>query len=358
MTLSMYNTYWGNKMHRNTLLLENNTTFKDAIAVLDKNGNGFLALVNKSNKLIGILTDGDIRRAILDSKTELLDIINKNPMTMNVEDSREKIVHKLKKLHRRHMPIIDQDSILQDVVILDDEEFDLKSNWVVIMAGGLGTRLGELTKNVPKPMLEVGNKPMLEHIIEMFVSHGFTKFMISVNYKAEMIKEHFKDGQDLGIEVRYLEETKKLGTGGALSLIDLDLDEPFFVTNGDVITSIDYERLLDYHKENTSSATMCVKKSSYQIPYGVIELDHKNNIVDLKEKPKYEFFINTGIYVFNPEVLKYIPEDSFFDLPDLFKILNEKNHVKKSYEISDYWIDMGQPEDYKNIINKMKVFNE
>ena len=336
------------------MILTDSSTFKDAIKILDKNGNGFLAIVDENKELIGILTDGDIRRAILDNKTNLLDIINKNPMTMDSGLTRQNVVHRLKELHRKHMPIVDQNGILHNVITLDDEEFDLKPNWVVIMAGGLGTRLGELTKDTPKPMLEVGNKPMLEHIIEMFVSHGFTKFMLSVNFKAEMIKEHFKDGQDLGIEVKYLEETKRLGTGGALSLIDLDLDEPFFVTNGDVITSIDYEKLLDYHKENTSSATMCVRKSSYQIPYGVIELDNQNNILDLKEKPKYDFFINTGIYVLNPEVLKHVPKNEFFDLPSLFKLLNEEGYVSKSYEISDYWIDMGHPDDYDKIVNKMR----
>ena len=338
----------------NVLILDDNTTFKDAIKKLDQNGNGFLAVVNENNKLVGILTDGDIRRAILDNKTNLVDIINHNPTTMNFDSSRQQIVHKLKKLHRRHMPIVDNDGFLLNIVTLDEEEFNLKPNWVIIMAGGLGTRLGELTKETPKPMLEVGNKPMLQHIIDMFVLHGFTKFMLSVNFKAEVIKEYFKDGQDLGIEIKYLEETKRLGTGGALSLVDFDLDEPFFVTNGDVITSIDYEELLEYHKKNVSSATMCVRKSSYQIPYGVIEVDDKNNILDLKEKPKYDFFINTGIYVLSPAVLNYVPKDEFFDLPTLFKILNEKNYTTKSYEISDYWIDMGNPDDYHKIITKME----
>lgn len=339
------------------MVLTDSSTFKDAVEILDKNGNGFLAIVDEDQKLIGILTDGDIRRAILDNKTNLLDIINKDPITMDISSTRKNVIHRLKELHRKHMPIVDQDGKLHHVITLDDDEFDLKPNWVVIMAGGLGTRLGELTKNTPKPMLEVGNKPMLEHIIEMFVSHGFTKFMLSVNFKSEIIKEYFKDGQDFGIEVKYLEEIKRLGTGGALSLIDFDLDEPFFVTNGDVITSLDYEKLLDYHKKNNVSATMCVRKSSYQIPYGVIELDNENNILDLKEKPSYEFLINTGIYVFNPEVIKYVPKNKFFDLPSLFKILNEKGYVNKSYEISDYWIDMGHPDDYEAIIKKLENKN-
>jgi len=217
----------------------------------------------------------------------------------------------------------------------------------------MGTRLGELTKDTPKPMLKVGDKSMLEHIVDMFVSHGFTKFMLSVNYKAKIIKEYFKDGNDLGIEVKYLEESQRLGTGGALSLIDIDIEEAFFVTNGDVITSINYEHLLEEHNKSDSSATMCIRKSSYQVPYGVVEVDKKNNIVDLKEKPKYDFFINTGVYVLSPEVLGYIPKDEFFDLPALFHQLNEQGHINKSYEITDYWIDMGMPDDYDEINSKM-----
>jgi dTDP-glucose pyrophosphorylase len=336
------------------LVLSETATFKEAIQILDNNGNGFLAITNESGQLVGILTDGDIRRAILNNKTELLEIMNTNPITMQDGESRKNIILHLKENHRKHMPIVDENMVLKDVVVLDEEEFNLKPNWVVIMAGGLGTRLGELTKNTPKPMLKVGAKPMIEHIIDMFVSHGFTKFMLSVNYKAEVIKEYFGDGSKFGIEVKYLEEKKRLGTGGALSLINIELNEPFFVTNGDVLSSLNYEKLLKYHKEQSSTATMCIRRDSYQIPYGVIEVDNENNIKGMKEKPVKEFFINTGIYVLEPEVLNYVPKDEFFNLPSLFSLLKEKNKFTKSFEITDYWIDMGKPSDYKAIIEKME----
>ncbi|PHO10270.1 nucleotidyl transferase [Malaciobacter canalis] len=331
------------------LVLSEIATFNEAIQLLDSNGNGFLAITNDSNQLVGILTDGDIRRAILNNKTELSEIMNTVPMTMQEGKSRKNIILKLKELHRKHMPIVDENMVLKDVVVLDEEEFNLKPNWVVIMAGGLGTRLGELTKDTPKPMLKVGAKPMVEHIIDMFISHGFTKFMLSVNYKAEVIKEYFGDGNKFGIEVKYLEEKKRLGTGGALSLIDIELDAPFFVTNGDVLSSLDYEKLLEYHKEQNAIATMCIRKDNYQIPYGVIEVDEKNNIKAMKEKPIKEFFINTGIYVLNPEVLSYVPKNEFFDLPSLFDILKNESKSIKSFEITDYWIDMGKPSDYEKI---------
>ena len=336
------------------MILSSDSTFKEAIRIIDQNGNGFLAIVDNDNALIGILTDGDIRRAILDDKTELLDIINKEPVTMDNTATKQQVLHRLKELHRKHMPIIDEDGLLHDVITLDDEEFDLKPNWVVIMAGGLGSRLGELTKDTPKPMLMIGEKPMLEHIIEMFSSHGFTKFILSVNYKSEVIRDYFKDGTEFGVEIKYLEEAKRLGTGGALSLIDSEFHEPFFVTNGDIISSVDYEKLLDYHNKSSSSATMCVRRSSYQVPYGVIDIDNKNNIVDLKEKPKYNFLINSGVYVLSPEVLKFVPKDEYFDLPTLFALLKSEGYVNKSYEISDYWIDMGRPDDYESILNKFK----
>jgi dTDP-glucose pyrophosphorylase len=339
------------------LILSHDATFKDAIQILDKNGNGFLAVVDKTNTLVGILTDGDIRRAILDNKSDLLDIINKAPATMPEGSCSANVRNQLKKSHKKHMPIVSVEGVLKDVITLNQDEFNLKPNWVVIMAGGLGTRLGKLTRDTPKPMLNVGGKPMLQHIIELFISQGFTKFMLSVNYKAEIIKEFFTDGKELGVEIKYLEETKRLGTGGALSLINVDLNEPFFVTNGDVITSIDYDEMLNYHKVSNSKATMGVRKSTYKVPYGVVETDAQNNIIELQEKPEYSHFINTGAYILEPEVLPFIPKDEFYDLPNLFESLSKIGNVTKSYEISNYWIDMGHPEDYELIKQKFETDN-
>ncbi|WP_375724887.1 nucleotidyltransferase family protein [Arcobacter sp. KX21116] len=339
------------------LILTKNIKINDAIKLLDKNGNGVLPVVNISNKLLGLITDGDIRKAILNNNLNIEHIINKNPFKLHISSSKTQIINYLKKIKRRHIPLVDENNNFIKIFTLDEVDFNLKSNWIVIMAGGLGTRLEELTKNIPKPMLRVGTKPMIEHIINMFVSHGFTKFILSVNYKAELIKEYFKDGSDFGIEVRYLEEKKRLGTGGSLSLIDIEIDEPFFVTNGDVISSLNYEEVLDFHKEQQSIATMCIKKDSYQIPYGVIEIDNKNNILNIIEKPVKDFFINTGIYILNPETLKYIPKNQFFDLPTLFDILKEKGNVTKSFEITDYWIDIGKKEDYLRINKIIRLEN-
>lgn len=337
------------------LVLNNETKFNDAIKLLDLNGNGVLPVVDEDQKLLGLITDGDIRKAILNNHLDLEHIINKNPHKLHVDTSKNQVINYLKKIHRRHIPLVNDENRFIRIFTLDEIDFNLKANWVVIMAGGLGTRLGDLTKDTPKPMLKVGAKPMVEHIIDMFVSHGFTKFMLSVNYKAEVIKDYFGDGSKFGIEVKYLEEKKRLGTGGALSLIDIELNESFFVTNGDVLSSLDYEKLLAYHKEQNATATMCIRKDSYQIPYGVIEVDEANNIKAMKEKPIKEFYINTGIYVLEPKVLNYVPKDEFFDLPSLFDVLKSEGKSTKSLEITDYWIDMGKPSDYEKINKDLRI---
>lgn len=340
----------------NKLVLEKNTKFHDAIKLLDMNGNGVLPVVDNNDILLGLITDGDIRKAILNNNLDLEHIINKNPYKLNINSSKNQIINYLKRVHRRHLPLVDNDNKFVKIFTLDEIDFNLKPNWVVIMAGGLGTRLGKLTEKTPKPMLKVGNKPILEHIINLFISHGFTKFMLSVNYKAEVIKEYFKDGSSFGIEIKYLEEKQRLGTGGALSLIDIDINEPFFVTNGDVLSSIDYEKLLEYHIRQDSIATMCIRRDSYQVPYGVIEIDEDQNFKDMKEKPINEFFINTGIYTLDPEVLNYVPKNEFFDLPNLFNILKNMEKITKTYETTDYWIDMGKPSDYEVILEKMENY--
>lgn len=335
------------------LTLSYHATFKDAIRTLDENGNGFLAIIDDSLKLVGILTDGDIRRAVLNNKNNLMDIINKEPLTMKKGIPKKLIFLKLKEIHRKHMPIVDDNGVLVDVVILDEIEFNSKSNIVVIMAGGLGSRLGELTKKTPKPMLHVGRKPMLHNLIDNFMEHGFTKFYISVNYKAEVIKSYFQDGSEFGIEIKYIEEDKRLGTAGALSLIKDKIENPFFVINGDILTTLNFEEVLKFHNDNHSMATMCVRKYEYQIPYGVVKSDD-SNISAIEEKPSFDFLINAGIYVLNPDLIASIPEDCFYDMPDLFKNLISMSKTTLSYEVVDYWVDIGQINDYEKVLNDFK----
>jgi dTDP-glucose pyrophosphorylase len=330
----------------NYLVLEASTKLEVAIRLLDSNGNGFLPVVDSNNKLIGIITDGDLRRGILNNNLELLAIINKNPTTVPGGTSHVLIKKKLKEIHRRHMPVVDENGILVEIVTLDEFEFVAKENWVIIMAGGIGSRLGELTKEVPKPMLLVGGKPILHGIIEHFKNQGFGKFVICVNYKAEIIEDYFKNGEWLGVEIKYTQEQKRLGTAGALSLIDFEINAPFFVVNGDVLTAINFEDFLNFHQTNNSDATMCIKKFRFDVPYACVDFNIDMDLLSLKEKPSFDYFVNTGMYILDPKILDEIPKESFFDMPQLFEEAINKNYLAKVFSMEEYWLDLGKPEDF------------
>ena len=323
------------------MLFSKDLVFKDLVAKLDYFGAGFLALVDGQDGLIGILTDGDIRRAILNDVQDIELILNKSPVTVPQGTPKAQIISLLKDIQRRHMPIVDADGKLIDVVSLDAVDFNRKPNQVIIMAGGLGTRLGDLTKDTPKPMLHVGEKPMIVRIVESFKDYGYTNFTISVNFESEKIKNYFKDGADLGVKVDYIEETKQLGTAGALSLMGNVNSHPCFVINGDVLTTLNFKDLMEFHVNSLASATMCVREHETEVPFGVVNVDINNNIVGLQEKPKVKFLVNTGIYVLNPEVLEYIPSDEYFGMPSLFEVLIGKGLPTKTYKIVDYWVDVG-----------------
>ena len=221
------------------LILEKEKTIKDAILLLNKNKNGFLAIVDSNSRLIGILTDGDLRRGILYDKKELELIINKKPITMPSSTSKEAALQKLREIGRRHLPLVDGNNTLTEIVTLGEDDFVIKKNQIFILAGGLGKRMGKLTKETPKVMLPVGSKPILEHIIVSFRKQNFTNFIISVKYKSKLIKEYFNDGSKLGVNITYIEEKNSLGTGGSLSLIKDDFLEPLIVINGDIVTTLD-----------------------------------------------------------------------------------------------------------------------
>jgi dTDP-glucose pyrophosphorylase len=339
-------------------ILKSTSTLEDLLINLDKSGEGFLPIVDDNNVLIGVITDGDIRRAFLNKVTDVHQIINKKPSTAEEDTTKEQAIAILKKSHRRHLPIINQENKLIRVVKLDNWEEFSRPNKVVIMAGGLGSRLGELTKDIPKPMLPLGNKPILENVINSFKSQGYTDFIISLNYKAEIIRNYFKDGSQLGVNINYVEETERKGTAGAISLIKEPFTHPFFVINGDILTTINFTELMDFHIQKNAIATMCVAQKSYTIQYGVVEFDETSNIVNLKEKPQYQFYINAGIYVLNPDVVNFIPKNEFFDMPSLFEVLKKNKLQSSAYQMNDYWLDIGLKDDYYRAINDASGLNE
>jgi len=329
----------------NTFILKKDSTFELAVEALDRTGLGFIAVVDETNLLLGILTDGDIRRSFLRKEFDLHSIINTNPEVMNETSSQQEIISRLKTLHRRHMPLVNDKMQLKSVFSLDDITFVTRDNPVVIMAGGLGSRLGQLTKETPKPMLNVGDKPMLQHLIEQFREQGFRKFIFCVNYKKNIIRNYFSDGAKLGVKIKYIEEEKRLGTAGALSLIKPSINVPFFVINADILVNINFMQLLNFHLKSQSLATMCVREFQMQVPYGVINSNSNNDLISLDEKPEIIFDVNAGIYLLDPSVNVYIPKNTFFDMPSLFEILIDKGLQSSVFQINDYWRDIGQIED-------------
>lgn len=328
---------------------------RETIQTIDKSALQIALVVDQQKRLLGTVTDGDVRRGILRGiavEEPVTKIMNSSPLVLRVGENRAPIINQAKALKLRHLPLVDDKNVIQDLIFVYGAEPDVnaeitpKDNLVVLMAGGLGLRLRPLTDKTPKPLLKVGEKPIIEIILNNFIKHGFRNFHISVNYKGDMIKDYFKDGSKWGVSIRYLDEKKRLGTAGALGLIQKKPKAPFIVMNADVLTNVDFSLLLDYHLSLNNSATMCVREFDYQIPYGVVRLE-KNKIVGIEEKPIMRSFVSAGIYVLNPDVFRYIPKNEYYDMPTLFEDLIRENHVTSVFPIREYWRDIGQIDDYR-----------
>ena len=331
-------------------LIYKNATVKEAAETIDSNSMLIAVVVSESNKLLGIVTDGDVRRAVLKGislESTVIDIMNCSPKTVSIKENAKNLVKLFKKTGYRHFPVINESGQIIGIRLLDEIHHTVKrSNWVVLMAGGLGSRLGDLTKDCPKPSLKVGNKPLLEIILENFIEHGFVNFYISVNYKAHMIEDYFGNGTKWGANIQYLKEENKLGTAGSLSLIPQNPELPLIVMNGDLLTKVNFQSLIEFHNEHNSCGTMCVREFDIQVPYGVVEID-QHKISSINEKPIHSFFVNAGIYVLSPEALNLIPEKSYFDMPALFEGMIKNGHETTAFPIREYWIDIGQTSDLK-----------
>jgi NDP-sugar pyrophosphorylase family protein len=195
-------------------------------------------------------------------------------------------------------------------------------------------------------MLEVGNKPILQTIVEQFAEYGYTNITMCLNYKSHVIKNYFRDGAGFGVKIEYILEEDRMGTAGALSLLNEKINEPFFVMNGDLLTNINFEHLHDFHLANNSVGTMCVRDYDFQVPFGVVNIEN-TKILSIDEKPTQQFFVNAGIYMLNPEVLDYIPHNQFYDMPTLFNKLIDENKVVISFPLREYWMDVGQMDEYE-----------
>jgi len=331
-------------------LIQSGTSIRDAIAVVDSGSAQICLVVDKQNRLLGTLTDGDIRRAILRSisfERPVSEILNADPYTTSVDDDKRDMLRIMRSNDIHQLPVVDQNNSVVGLVLLADlldapETFD---NWIVLMAGGFGKRLRPLTEDTPKPMLKVGNKPLLEIIIENFISQGFRNFYISVNYKASIIKSYFKDGDRWGISVRYLHEEQEMGTAGALSLIEQLPDLPLLIMNGDLLTNINFSHLIKFHQEQSSIATMCVREYDMRVPFGVVDIEN-DRITRIDEKPLHSFLVNAGIYLIDPSVIDLIPKNQKLDMTSVFEKVLSSGGKTTAFPIHEYWLDVGRQEEY------------
>lgn len=326
------------------------STIKEALQIIDLGAVKFAIVVDKQDKLIGTLTDGDIRRAFLDGKTlddKIETIYFKEPTVVNVNNTKEEVINLCTSKKIYQIPVLDNEGRVVSIDLLDELlKPEVHANKVVLMVGGLGTRLRPLTDNTPKPMLPVGGKPILQTIVEKFVSYGFVNIVMCVGYKSSIIQDFFEDGNKFGANIEYVLEEKRMGTAGALSLLGTKPDEPFFVMNGDLLTNVNFEHLLEFHLANDSIATMCVREYDFQVPYGVVNVE-KGKILSIEEKPVQKFFVSAGIYMLSSNCVSYIPENEFYDMPTLFEKLIGMNENTISFPLREYWLDIGRMEEYE-----------
>ncbi|MDP7353956.1 MAG: nucleotidyltransferase family protein [Desulfobacterales bacterium] len=335
-----------------SILISPDTSILKAIETINKGELQAALVVNDERQLLGIVADGDIRRGILRNiqlNEPVQKIMTKNYSVARSNDSNESIFALMKEKELRHIPLVDDRGRVTDLKVLFDLVIQKKErldNWVIIMAGGIGTRLRPLTNESPKPLLKVGGKPLLETIIENLRDHGLYRFFISINYRAEMIEQYFGDGTKWGIQIDYLREEKRLGTAGALSLLPEDPDSSLLVMNSDLLTKVNFRNLLDFHVQNNSTATMCVKEYEFIVPFGVVHLEG-SRLLGLEEKPTHRFFVNAGIYVLEPVALHTIPKGTYFDITTLFDNLLDSGRKTITFPIHEYWLDIGGESDYK-----------
>ena len=331
-----------------------NTPIKIAIERLNKVGIKIALVLDENYLLLGTISDGDFRRGMLSGLTledTVEKIMNKNPRTVNEGTSRLEILKLMNDTKILQIPIVDRNNFVIGLHLWDDISVQAKySNIMVIMAGGKGSRLHPQTENRPKPMLLVAGIPILEHIIKRARSQGFNHFIIAINYLGQIIEDYFKDGHKFGVKIEYLHEDVPLGTAGALSLLSNKPERAFIVTNGDVITDINYSDFLEYHTVQNAAATVAVHTHEFQIPYGVVQINGLE-VESYEEKPIVSSLINAGVYALDPDILDLITEPKFRDMPELLDISRDLKKKVIVYPLHESWIDIGRPIDLE-IANK------
>ena len=320
-------------------------TIRDAMSAIDAGAASIALVVGADDRLLGVVTDGDLRRALLrgvEIDEPLLPAINRAALIVTQDADRTEILDLMQARAISQVPVIDADGrpvavhLLREIVGATEI-----LNWAVVMAGGRGTRLGDLTTTVPKPMLLVAGRPILERIVLHLVGNGFRELYLSVNYLGHVIEEHFGDGSRFGCHITYLREHEPLGTAGALSLMPQAPTSPMLVMNGDLITQARVDAMVQWHGSGPQKATIGIRRYTHEVPFGCIELDG-DRVVSTVEKPRLVEVVNSGMYVLDPDVVRQIPRDTHIDMPDVIDTLLVDGFLVRGYEIEGDWVDIGQ----------------
>lgn len=351
------------------ILINETQSIKDALKKIDKAESKVLLVVDEDNKLLGTVTDGDVRRYILSGKGvkgSVREVCNKQPIYIkkkefSIEFAKKMLIQTKVKL----IPIVDNNSKVVDAIadkqVFSESELsafmvskiDLP---VVIMAGGKSTRLEPFSKIFPKPLIPIGDKPIIEIIIDRFKEQGAREYYVTLNYKGEMIKAYL-DNMDKDYEIKYIWESDYFGTAGSLKLLEEEISDTFIVSNCDVIVQTNFEEVINFHKSQKASLTVLSSIQHYKIPFGIVEFEDGGKVTDIIEKPEYTFTINAGVYVLNKECLRFIPEKTYFDMTTLISTLVKNKKMVVTYPVNENdYIDIGQWEEYKKAIEKLHIF--
>lgn len=320
----------------------------ESVRKMDAGGHQFIAVCDSEGRLLGTITDGDVRRALL--KGTQMDqpcsaVMHSTPKVCRREENFEVRRERMRNHGVRQLPVLDDQGKLVAIEFLDEVEVQHHDNPVVLMAGGSGVRLRPLTDQLPKPMLEVGDRPILETIVTTFAKQGFRDLWISLNYRGDLIESYFGDGSKYGVSIRYLREDQRLGTAGALALLPEPPKKTVLVMNADLLTQINFSSLLRFHTEHRAAATMCVKEYDFQVPYGVVKLEGVS-IADIEEKPVHNFFVNAGIYCLSPSLWESFTPGTPMDMTRVFEAARQRRLKTIAFPIREYWLDIGKMPDF------------
>lgn len=333
------------------VLLDEGADISAVAELLTATSMRIVLIVDEKRRLLGSVTDGDIRRAIL-SGAQLTDSVaramNRAPVTIEEQDVGKKALKIMQERDLLQLPVVNAEGAVIGLETMQSQVLKRsRENPILLMAGGFGRRLHPLTQKVPKPLLPVGNKPILETILEQLVEEGFVQFFLSVHYRSDQIEAHFGTGAKWGAQITYLREEKPLGTAGAIGLLDrAKIDKPLIVMNGDLLTRLNFGQLADYHDDHTGSATICVREYGLQIPFGVVHGEN-NQLTEIIEKPVHTVFVNAGIYILNPELLSLCSMGKPLDMPHLLKRAVADGEEIRMFPIHEYWLDIGRMEEYE-----------